>query len=107
VLIFSFLLSLLSFPLSHRYKYLSGLHHWSRGNDNQARTKWKNGVSHGDKHGMALWSNLCKHQLLRTESNHHVKIIAYTAVGKTFSTFLTFHFSSIVSLHNNLFVCSI
>ena len=72
------------------YKYLSGYHHWVRGNESQARAKWKFGVSHGDKHGMKLWSTLCQQQLLRTANNKgvklHTNIAAYDTVGKRLNT---------------------
>ncbi len=55
-----------SYPVGlSMYKYLSGLHHWMKGNESQARTKWKAGSVYGDKHGMALWSAICLHQLQR------------------------------------------
>ena len=63
---------------------MSGYHHWVRGNESQARAKWKFGVSHGDKHGMELWSTLCQQQLLRTDSHHHMNIEAYQTVENRF-----------------------
>jgi hypothetical protein len=69
----------------YRYKYLSGLHHLMRGNESQARSKWKSGTSLGDKCGMALWSTLCQHQLERTDPHHYLNVEAYEAVGKKFA----------------------
>jgi hypothetical protein len=57
-----------------------------RGNEGQARAKWKFGVSHGDKHGMELWSNLCQQQLLRTDSHLQMNIDEYKLVANRFET---------------------